>query len=279
MLTRRQFAHTTIAGIGLAAAGALSAKTHSRGTFDPRSEKDLMTALAKLRGSTEKELVIWWLDGTLYGVVDLVPTPLWHMETISFSSWEATGEAEYLMVHRELSLKKDPATGELVEQLTNPYTGELLEVEHKPFVPAPLLLTADTARLPADAPVKPEFTHRLQTPSIIGDDFWLGEDMYAVLPAFQPGMKPWRANDITTWHGSLNQVTDPDVAWADATMVYQGMYNWRPWLKMGDIDGHHFARMAGRKLRSIEEIPDSYLTAVAKVDPEFVTTGAKAIGL
>jgi len=278
MLTRRQMTQTALIGAGALAAGSLAACSEPAMSFDRNSPEQRLLALAKLRGSAKKEPVIWWLDGTLYGVVDQVPTPMWHMETVSFASWEKTESGEYLMSHRELSLRKDFDTGELLEEIENPYTGELLKSEHKPFIPAPLLLSANAARLPEGVNMPATFIHDIQVPTIAGNDIWIGEDMYAEIPAFAPGAKPWRANDINTYHGALDQVLDPGVTSADATMVYQGMYSWRPWLNMGDIEGQHVARMAGKKLRSIDDIPESYLNSAALIDPEFVETGIAALG-
>ena len=277
MPTRRHVTQTVLAAAAICATGTVAACADESKSFadSPQARLD---ALAKLRGSNKKEPVIWWLDGTLYGVVDQVPTPLWHMETVSFGSWEKTESGEYLMKHRELSLRKDFETGELLEEIENPYTGERLKSEHKPFVPVPLLLSSNTARVPEGVNFPATFVHDIQTPTIAGNDIWIGEDMYAEIPAFQPGAKPWRANDINTYQGALDQVLDDGVTSADAKMVYQGMYSWRPWLNMGNIEGQHVARMAGKKLRSIDDIPESYRTAAALVDPEFVETGVAALG-
>lgn len=274
MLTRRSL----IAGLPLAASMALAGPARSASHAPLAEKEDWMRALVKLRGSAKDELVIWWLKGVLYGVVDTEATKLWNMETVSFGRWQAQGD-EVAYTHYELSLRLDLETNDFLTSFTNPYTDEVLDMELAPFGPNITLLSATSARVPDDAPLKPALTHDIGPPVILGDDIWMPQDLFAALPAFAPDAKPWRANDITTYKGKLNDVLNDDVASAPATCTYQGFYAWRPWLKMGPRPGHHLARMSGRKLASLDDIPRSYRDIVDQQKPDFLENPAAVLGI
>ena len=205
-------------------------------------------------------------------------TKLWNMETVSFGRWQNQGE-EVAYTHYELSLRLDLETNAFLTSFVNPYTNETLDMELAPFGPNITLLSATSARVPDDAPIKPTLTHDIGPPVILDDDIWMPQDLFAALPAFAPDAPPWRANDITTYKGKLSEVLDDDIASAPATCTYQGFYAWRPWLNMGARSGHHLARMSGRKLNSIEDIPRSYRDIVEKEKPDFLDNPEAALGM
>lgn len=154
-----------------------------------------------------------------------------------------------------------------------------MTADYKVFQPIPLIVTVDSARLAADAPMSPDFVHQVGPAAVSGDDIWVGQDMYATRNPVEPGGKPWRANDINIYSGKLSDVLDPSITSADAQMSYQGFYDWRPWLNMGDIEGNMLARLAGKKLKSAGEIPDSYLKLVKDVAPDYIESAPSLIGL
>lgn len=111
-VSRRRFTMGSVAGLAL---GTLPTPLVAGGhaAFNGDDPADAMKALVKLRGSTQNELIVWWLQGVLYGVVGRIPTKLWNLETVSFSRWDDLGDGAYEFVHTELSVKKDLQTGAL----------------------------------------------------------------------------------------------------------------------------------------------------------------------
>ncbi len=279
MLTRRSLTQSVLVMAGFAGWPATFSKSEeAMPDFSHKNER--MSALAKLRGSLKDEIVTWWLKGVLYGVVDGVPTKLWNMETVSFNRWRKISEGEFIFAHYELSLKIDLETEQLLRSFNNPYTGEMIDVGYDTLGPSNLIVTADSARFSTDTgPISPKLRHEVDAPVIQGNDIWVGQDLYAIVPAPRPDLKPWKAHDISTYAGKLSDVVDPAVLSAPATIGYQGIYDWRPWMNMGDVAGFHMSRLVGRKLGSISNIPNSFADIANEVKPDFIAGAEKAMHL
>ena len=260
---------------GLAAAAAmcvrpspLLAETPMTDFTDPNTA---MKALAKLRGALDESLVTWWLKGVLYAVVDQEPVKLWGLEVVSFNRWRQLDDATYMFNHYELSVKVDPATGAPIDSFVNPYTDETVPERNDILGPSVLIVSAESGRLPVDrGPKATQITHHVGDVATLGDRLWVGQELYATVPPREVGGAPWKARDISTYMGTISAIADDGVASAPAETVYQGFYDWRPWMKMGATEGFLMARLAGRKLASADDIPESYTTLANAIEPAFL---------
>ena len=276
MLTRRTIAQGLTAAAGLTGLSVTTALAGSHAAMFTKD--DWMKALVKLRGSSEDEMVVWWLKGVLYGVVDEEATKLWNMETVSFARWEKRGD-EYAYGHYELSLRLDLETNEFLTSFTNPYTDETLDMELAPFGPNVTLLTATGARVPDDAPIQPALTHDIGPPVILGDEIWMPQDLFAALPAFAPGMKPWRANDITTYQGKLSDVLNDDIAFRPCNLHLSGLLRLAALAQHGNPPRPSFGAHVRAETCEHGRHPPLLSRHRRKRDAQFLTESRSGVGI
>ena len=130
MINRRQSLEL-MAGALMAGQGstALAADASERGqALDLSTPNDLLTALMNLRAGTNGELVIEWLTGVQYGVVETVLTPFFTVNSITVSSYRPTGDGSYQGRRLEVVFYGDLATNRRIREFRNPYNGRVVEV-------------------------------------------------------------------------------------------------------------------------------------------------------
>ena len=77
----------------------------------------------RLAASLDNRLVIWWMDGLRYGVVDARARLLYGMKVGMFQQFFPPAGRQFLnWTMFELTYYTDLATGELLEEFANPYT-------------------------------------------------------------------------------------------------------------------------------------------------------------
>jgi len=85
-----------------------------------------------------------------------------------------------------------------------------------------------------------------------------------------PAFGKYIYNEIVNYRGSLAEVSDPDVMNAAATLDYHTTSNLRPWLNMGDIEGHLESQAVGKKVSTVDQFPADYLAMANELFPEFI---------
>lgn len=240
---------------------------------------EILEGLVKLRGSLDGRIGIWWMRGPRYGVtLDAKITPMFDNLVTSFQKFTRRADGNFDVAMVELSYYTDIETGEWLHEWRNPFTGEMNEIEHIVFGPITSVLTAQGMTPPKQTPgarleVKPKIGIVAQK----ADDVWIGEDTSATIHSSLPGRKTYQGNDLATYHGSLAAIRDPKQAGVDATIHYQSVTNWRTWMKMGDTPGHLMARSVGRKVWSVDDLPDALLAIARKAHPEVIRDPAAAL--
>ncbi len=280
MLNRRSF---IAAGAALgAAAPALAATpgsmTAGSGLLDAADPKALLTALVKLRGSLDGRLAFWWMKGPRYGVVGTTVTPLFQNLVVSWHRFARQPDGNFKATIVELSYYVDAKTGALLDHSwRNPITGETNALEHIAFGPVTSTLTPAGVSEPEKTPgVELRMKSTRGVLAQFNDDIWINEDVSATIVP-DSGRAPYQGNDITTYHGSLRQVLDPNSPSAEATMHYQSATDWRSWMKMGDIKGVLMARASGRKVWSVGDVPTDILAAARRMHPQIIADPVKAL--
>ena len=118
------------AGCGLGAcSNARSLSGAAPGLDDP---EQLLNAYQRLSGSLDNRLIIWWMTGTRYGVANARSTALYGMQVGMFHRFYRQPDGNYKLAFFELTYYTDLASGELLEEFDNPYTGKVNRVRHVP---------------------------------------------------------------------------------------------------------------------------------------------------
>jgi hypothetical protein len=105
-----------------------------------------------MRYSAGPGVTFWWLRAVKYGVVDSELTPIFGMEIGNFSRSRATGPDSFAATSLEMVFFTDLATGERVDAITNPYTGERIPREDSLVGPTTIECTLDGAKYPVALP-------------------------------------------------------------------------------------------------------------------------------
>jgi hypothetical protein len=270
MITRRDALHLAVAGsLSLTAGIGRGDATADRnpGPLDDRDQ--LLTAFMRLSGSLDDRLVIWWMEGLRYGVVDARAKLLFGMQVGMFHRFFRQADGSYELAMFELTYYTDLATGALLEEFDNPYTGETNRVAHVRLGPEIRRQTVDGIARP-DNPMVHDYNSTLGPALIRDDDVWIPTDVEARIVFPKPTAPEIILNHYTTVHGRLSDALNPELVSAPATLAFQNVLKWEPFMRMGDHPGHLMSRAAGRKLESVDDLPGYYLTMAREKHAKFI---------
>ncbi len=226
--------------------------------------KDMLTAMVKLRGSTDGAPCLWWYRGLQYGVIDRQPTLLWQVEGAQLGKYVQKDDGSYDHIFHDVMFYLDAKTSELLEEYENPYTGETNAppvMRMGPFTNNHSVAGAQI-QLPPNLPAGAMDVNWIYEPvSVIGQHIFIRESATTKImnPAKgKPGASDkdyFYINDFFTLSGRLSDVENPDVKSAPAQTSYTSLNEWTPWLGMGNRDGAVLGRGETVKLASYEDLP------------------------
>jgi hypothetical protein len=259
-------------GVGVLAATALvgraGAEPKAAGPLDLTSEAGRLRAYMLMRGALDDRLVIGFVAGRYYGVVDDEIKPLYGVHAATFSRFKTRAEGGYNGAGYEVAFFTDLDTGKALETWANPYTGETVSVpKNTTFPPGVFVIGADLeTRLPTRMPgvVSQDKVWPIQTS---GDDVWITQDTRSAFTA--PGAaKAARYNELVTLRARASDLARPGALKVPTEADWTSVVSWRPWLKMGDRPGHLWGAAHGRSCNTIDELPAPWLAATAQYRPE-----------
>lgn len=240
--------------------------------------EDLLIAAVKLRGSLDDRMVMWWMKGVRYGVVNDELKPLFGMLVGSFTRYKKVPGQGYRVKILELGYLTDLETGEPLEKFRNPYTNKVVDVPEQRLGPYPVMLTTAGIKLEAGAIFGEIDLKTSLGPAIVeGEDIWLREDSTAKVESDHPMMGKHVYNELVTYRGRVSDLNDPDIAAAPAEISYQSVTSWREWHQSDGVPGHTTARAAGRKIFSVDGFPADYLRAARARHPEIISDPIAAL--
>lgn len=226
----------------------------------------------RLGGALDERLVIWWMSGQRYGVVNAESTLLYGMQVGIFQRFFADSDGNRRIAMFELTYYTDLQSGELLESWDNPYTGLRNTVRHVRLGPEIRLQTAtgqypDPDNAAVQAMVK-RYNATLGPARIQGDTLWMPTSVEARIELPSPKAPPIVLNHYTTVSGKVRDAYNTDLVSAPARLAFQNVIRWEPWMQMGDHPGHLMSRASGMKLESVGEMPEDYLRLARQVHPK-----------
>lgn len=248
--------------------GACSTASRKR-TPNLADPAQLLEAYQRLSGSMDDRLVIWWMSGTRYGVVDARSTALYNMEVGMFHRWYRQPDGSFKAAFFELTYYSDPASGTLLREFTNPYTGKVNTVRHVRLGPEVRHLTIEGLATEAN-PLVAEFRSSMGPALISGDQLWIPGSVEATIRFPKPGAPEILINIYTTVHGSLNDALNSSLASAPCTFEFHNVLKWEPWMQMRDYPGHMMSIASGRKLEAVDQLPPAYLAMAREVHGKYI---------
>ncbi len=277
MIDRRQ----TLLALGGFALGTAVRPAWAAPQLDLANRQDRLTAIAKMRGSTDGRLSIGFVIGTRYAVPEHNAIPMLGILAATFSQYRRVDADSFEARSIEVAFFTDLASGRLLETWKNPVTGKVVDVPQTRIGPSLIRMTADglVVPQPGGGPSGFTLTHRFLEPLVVGDDVWITEDIRA---QGGPAEQPFVYNELSTYHARKSELDDPAVAAAATRVDYQSLITYRPWMGFEDAPGHTIARGAGARVAGVESLPGYYLELARRYhadvidDPLGVLASAKS---
>jgi len=209
--------------------------------------------LIRMQMSTQPGDVHWWYTGRIYAQVgNEQPRHLFNLEGTEIYWLRELPDGSFSASSRTLTFFRDRDTGEMLREYENPFTGKRVAVQaNRLGGPDGAIYSADGWRyvgmMPADQPPKPWQVEWHRS----GDTVWMTSSRFSdILP------QPWL--EAMTVFAPLDDFLDPDVHSLPTRFSSTYLSPWQRWLDMGEQPGHLVWHSSGRKLASVDEIPDEY---------------------
>jgi hypothetical protein len=220
--------------------------------------RDRMRTYMLMRGALDDRLVIHWLQGRYYGLVEGEATPLFGIVSAQVSRSRPDNAGGYAIVRGEVSFMTNADTGEVVREILNPYTGAVVAVPTRGYPPSLNRIRPD---LSFEIPQQPGATLRHEVQGIVAKDgdVWISELSTAKTPV--PNSKPSLYNEMLTYHAKAADLKRRDIRRVPCEISFTNTVSWRSWMNMADHPGHLLAVGAGAYVNAIDELPIVWLRA------------------
>lgn len=210
-----------------------------------------------------KPIVYWW-HGSMYsrvqGEKDRLLFKVEGMNIRQCTTIEDPKRGQgFRMVSRELLFYQDPDTGEILDQWTNPWTGETVDVLH---------VANDPVNWGNQYEINRNGKPYEMNLSIHGDDWW----DTSTIPLFYKNPLAgdfqdyvggiYHATEMFNTTGSVSDLTDDNKDTAKTNIGWERISYWLPWMKMSGRNGIVYFHTFGKKLNSYDELPESIKTEI-----------------
>ena len=238
--------------------------------LDFEDPADLLTAIAKMRASTDDRLVLGWLIGRRYAVVDTLATPMFGILAGTFSRYRQIDATTYEGRSFEVAYFTGLETGKLLETWQNPITGKTIEVQHVRMGPSRFLLRAPglVFTRPTGSAVGMERYHRFLPAVVHREDVWISEDIRVSGTPPGPDAKPFAYNEMTTYQAKRTDLENDGLATVPTHVFFHNLVSYRPWMGFGAAPGHTTARGSGTRIARVEDFPRQYLELTERYHPD-----------
>lgn len=268
----------------LIAVGASTLAVPARLTAMSAAE-DALTTYLRIRSRIDGKPVFYPYRGTIFGrPIGKSAVPLFNVEGFSWDQVSAAGPGRFRLDTVEAGYFLDLATGQPLIEWTNPLNDVATVVKHyRAFAHVEVSDGKLKPISPAIALPGAQFNASMGSPTILGDRIWVHEDLIARFPnkpasTFSDPREyngpMLEAASLATWCASTIDLQDLRRAFVPATLSYQTVGSWRPFMKMGDTLGVISWRMFGTKVETIDEVPGALLKRVLNEYPDFLSRTA-----
>ncbi|MFC7291759.1 twin-arginine translocation signal domain-containing protein [Hirschia litorea] len=261
----------TAASMSAGALGGCATTQPMHTPFDVNNPEDLHLMHRKLAYTLDDRLVYWNIDAVRMGFRDGQLTPFWNMHVGLIYKIEDISQFRYRVNYFMKIFYSDLKTGKLLETFDNPYTGETREVMQPKLVKSKSVFGLRGIERPEskdgdESKNGPSVRHDEIGPAkVIGDDVWLNSD--SVFRAETPNRFGHlvQVNDWSTYHGSMRQISDPNVMSAPATHTFNDLNTFNhDWVGMKGVDAWSISRGFGRKSHNVDGMPEAWKAFMAK---------------
>lgn len=262
MPTRRD-ALLSAGGAGLSGAMLRTPAFAAGGTYDLSDPKDAVTAYARMRGNLDGTPGMWWYRGNMFAKpTNDVAVRVLKIEGFSFNRLARREDGQFDQIMAEAGFFIDPDTDEIADEWVNPLNGRTCEPGHYKSNQTIVVGTQGVSGSEAAA-VPVQFEGIVEAQSHSGR-VWTTENMVTKLPnprseATDPLSYSGPVITLTSlaaFTGQLADLNNPDLDFMPATLHFQNLAPWMPWMKMGQEPGMTTWQLLGTKVQSTDDMPD-----------------------
>jgi hypothetical protein len=270
-ITRRSFAATGAAGL----------VSGSRANAAP-GPIDKLSLYQRARGTSDGTRSVIWYQGRLWGQRPLqAAKTFFDVHGLSFNEIKTTDDGGLLQRMVEVGFWLDPATKQPADAWTNPYNGLVCKPQH--YRSTQVVKFASTGAItPIQETPGTVMSGAINEPTIGQEMVWISEDLLMEsvrMPgAGQQGntdlsmnVAPLRVTTaLVTFTVRAADLAKSATAFLPATMNFQSILNWYPWMRMGHELGGCMFQLHGQKVRKLSDVPPSILQLVNERRPGFI---------
>jgi hypothetical protein len=261
----------------LAAGGLAGAAIGAPGTGpEALADVDPLMLMIRLRGRAFGELWMW-IQGDVFGrEPDEVLRPLVGFCSVLRMRYQPDSEDSCFFEQRESCHFYDVATGEVLVEFANPYTGKTNIAV--PYVSPRFRFRMDSRGVYSGAGfdvLQGKLPRGIETDGV---DVWTTESRANEYPtglrqkefpeAFASEVR--RSRDIVTYRACIADVVNPDIDIVASKISFLADLPWLQWMLMGKTPGHAFWFGQGSKGADTQAIPDAVTARVNSVHPGFL---------
>jgi hypothetical protein len=267
LLSRRTMMAGGVAGAALAALGSTPALANPGAIGIPDSASARAAIVRRMRYRTDAGMLMWWFRGRMYGQQGATLIPLCGMVFGSMIKLAPRDDGGFEVSQYELGFRTDLVTGEKIDRLRNPVTGEMIDIPFAPVGPTSMRYSTE------NIPEVPEtlggsrfnYTHS-------PEEFWTADKtlymQYHARSVVETPGKPDRViNDLGMLYGPLADALNPAVKSVKARIQGTDVTDYARWLKMPAGAGSQTLRSIGAKVHRFEDMPRDWIAMVAQSDP------------
>ena len=230
-----------------------------------------LKAQRKITCSTidDKPIVYWWYGRMYSRVQGEKDRLLFRVEGMNIRACTSVNDPKrgdgFKMVSRELLFYQDPETEKIMDEWKNPWTGETVEVLH-------------VANDPVNWGSQFEFDRNgnafeMGNFNIHEDDWW----DTSTIPLFYKNPLAgdfqeyvggtYHATEMFNTTGSIKDLTSDNKDTAKASIGWERISYWLPWMKMNGRDGIVYFHTFGKKLDSYDDLPETMKSEIKETYP------------
>ncbi len=246
----------------LAAAGGSAPWTSTFLQFGPVEQFRQVMRLQ--RSLTDADDILHWYHFIMFAVTADRPTaPVVRWEGIELSRHQRIGEDRYRLHGHNLSYPRDLDTGEFIDTVLNPLTGQRVPIGPMRLTEDPGLIRSPEGTLTLDRIGQaPKQDYRM----LRREGAYVKVDSIRVPPATWP--KPFIESGCEGAPAEL--FDDPAQLWLPTQVSGAYVFPWPKWMQMGGAPGHMLGIWSGHKLRSVEDLPDEFRKRAEREDPRLL---------
>lgn len=247
------------------------------------SKLDALTAMIKLRGSTDGRLCFVWMKLVRRASNGRRTEPMCGVLHCSLARYTPQAADAWRFDLYELSFYTDLSTGQYRPRLRMPFTGKEVDVPLYRTGPGKHIVKlrnrevmswskANTTSEQAARALAPDgaIVYEVETgePTIQGNTLFVSTTATTELTPRDPSERAWRYEEYFTYSGPLDEIMDPARASVASTVAVTLTMDWRPWMGMGNAPGFTLDHGFGGRVWRAEDLPSDILEHVQRHQPD-----------